>query len=44
MRDHHIDVFDSEENAGYIAEVSDLGACSAFGASPEAALAENEPA
>jgi predicted RNase H-like HicB family nuclease len=44
MRDHHIDVFDSEENAGYIADVPDLGACSAFGASPEAALAEIERA
>jgi predicted RNase H-like HicB family nuclease len=33
-----------EEGCGYIADVPDLEACSAFGASPEEALAEVEKA
>ncbi len=44
MSDYHINVFYSEEDAGYIADVPDLDACSAFGVSPEAALAEVERA
>ncbi len=44
MSDYHINVFYSEEDAGYIADVPDLDACSAFGASPEEALAEVERA
>ena len=40
MSDYHINVFYSEEDGGYIADIPDLEACSAFGASPEEALAE----
>ena len=42
MSDYHINVFYSAEDGGYIADVPDLDACSAFGASPEQALAEVE--
>jgi predicted RNase H-like HicB family nuclease len=38
MRDYHINIFWSEEDGGYIADIPDLHACSAFGDSPEAAL------
>jgi predicted RNase H-like HicB family nuclease len=44
MSDYHINVFYSDEDSGYIADVPDLDACSAFGATPEAALAEVERA
>lgn len=44
MTDYHINVFYSEEDAGYIADVPDLEACSAFGANPEEALAAVERA
>jgi predicted RNase H-like HicB family nuclease len=44
MSDYHINVFYSDEDAGYIADVPDLEACSAFGASAEEALAEVERA
>ena len=40
LSDYHINVFYSEEDRGYIADIPDLEACSAFGASPEEALAE----
>jgi predicted RNase H-like HicB family nuclease len=40
MTDHHINVFYSAEDGGYIADIPDLDACSAFGATPEQALAE----
>ena len=40
MRDYHINIFFSEEDGGYIADVPDLVACSAFGATPAEALAE----
>lgn len=40
MPDHHINIFYSEEDGGYIADIPDLVACSAFGATPEDALAE----
>ena len=40
MKDYHINVFYSEDDEGYIADISDLRACSAFGATPEAALQE----
>lgn len=40
MTDHHINVFHSDEDSGYIAEVPDLPGCSAFGASPEEAVSE----
>jgi len=44
MTDYHINVFYSDEDDGYIADVPDLDACSAFGATPEEALAEVERA
>lgn len=44
MSDYHINVFYSDEDDGYIADIPDLDACSAFGASPERALAEVEKA
>ena len=40
MRDYHINIFYSEEDGGYIADIPDLVSCSAFGRSPEEALAE----
>jgi predicted RNase H-like HicB family nuclease/predicted RNA binding protein YcfA (HicA-like mRNA interferase family) len=44
MSDYHINVFYSDEDAAYVADVPDLEACSAFGSSPEEALAEVERA
>lgn len=44
MTDYHINIFYSEEDGGYIADVPDLDACSAFGDTPEEALAEVERA
>ena len=44
MSDYHINVFYSEEDAAYVADIPDLEACSAFGASAEEALAEVERA
>lgn len=38
MKDYHINIFHSEEDGGYIADIPDLEACSAFGPTPEAAL------
>ncbi|MGH9444963.1 MAG: type II toxin-antitoxin system HicB family antitoxin [Terriglobia bacterium] len=40
MRDYHINVFYSEEDSGYIADIPDLPYCAAFGETPEQALAE----
>ncbi|HST56745.1 MAG TPA: type II toxin-antitoxin system HicB family antitoxin [Solirubrobacteraceae bacterium] len=40
MSDYYINVFYSEEDGGYVADIPDLEACSAFGSSPEEALAE----
>jgi predicted RNase H-like HicB family nuclease len=40
MRDYHINIFYSEEDGGYIADVPDLESCSAFGETPEQALRE----
>ena len=42
MRDYHINIFYSEEDGGYIADIPDLGACSAFGDTPEEALKQVE--
>lgn len=39
MKDHHINCFSSDEDGGYIADIPDLEACSAFGATPQEALA-----
>ena len=40
MKDYHINVFYSEEDEGYIADIPDLEHCSAFGSTPEEALKE----
>ena len=40
MKDYHINVFYSEEDEGYIADIPDLKNYSAFGESPEEALRE----
>ena len=40
MKDYHINIFYSEEDGGYIADVPDLAACSAFGETAQEALAE----
>jgi len=44
MADYHINIFYSEEDGGYIADIPDLDSCSAFGNTPEEALAEVERA
>ena len=44
MRDYHINIFYSEEDEGYIADIPDLDSCSAFGETPEQALEEVEKA
>jgi len=40
MKDYHVNVFYSEEDGGYIADIPDLRCCSAFGATPTEALEE----
>jgi len=40
MKDYHINIFHSEEDGGYIADIPDLEGCSAFGGTPEDALRE----
>jgi len=40
MKDYHVNVFYSEEDEGYIADIPDLKHCSAFGKTPEEALRE----
>jgi predicted RNase H-like HicB family nuclease len=40
MKDYHINIFYSEEDEGYIADIPDLKGCSAFGSTPEEALKE----
>ena len=40
MTDYHINIFPSDGDGGYIADIPDLAHCSAFGDTPEAALAE----
>ncbi|MDZ7291429.1 MAG: type II toxin-antitoxin system HicB family antitoxin [candidate division KSB1 bacterium] len=44
MKDYHINIFYSEEDGGYIADIPDLEACSAFGETPAEALAQVEMA
>lgn len=44
MTDYHINIFFSDEDEGYIADIPDLEACSAFGETAEMALAEVERA
>jgi len=40
MKDYHINIFYSEEDNSYIADIPDLKHCSAFGETPEEALKE----
>lgn len=40
MKDYHINVFWSEEDECYVADIPDLKYCSAFGSSPEEAVRE----
>jgi predicted RNase H-like HicB family nuclease len=42
MKDYHINIFHSDEDGGYIADIPDLEACSAFGETAADALAEVE--
>ena len=47
MKDYHINIFYSDEDEGYIADIPDLHHCSAFGAgkqktSPEAPLSPGD--
>ena len=44
MQDYHINIFYSKEDGGYIADIPDLEACSAFGETPFEALQEVENA
>lgn len=44
MNDYHINIFYSEEDGGYIADIPDLESCSAFGETPGQALTEVEKA
>jgi predicted RNase H-like HicB family nuclease len=44
MKDYHINIFYSDEDEGYIADIPDLECCSAFGRTAEEALAEVEKA
>jgi predicted RNase H-like HicB family nuclease len=39
MKDYHINIFYSDEDEGYIADIPDLNNCSAFGNTPDEALA-----
>jgi predicted RNase H-like HicB family nuclease len=44
MRDYHINIFYSEDDNGYIADIPDLEVCSAFGDTPGEALQEVQKA
>jgi len=44
VSDYHINIFYSEEDGAYIADIPDLESCSAFGETPEQTLAEVERA
>jgi predicted RNase H-like HicB family nuclease len=44
MSDYHINVFYSDEDDAYVADIPDLEACSALGSTAEQALAEVERA
>jgi predicted RNase H-like HicB family nuclease len=44
MADYHINIFYSDEDKGYIADIPDLESCSAFGLTPAQALTEVEAA
>ena len=40
MKDYHINIFYSEDDKCYVADIPDLKFCSAFGDTPELALQE----
>jgi predicted RNase H-like HicB family nuclease len=40
VKDYHINIFYSDEDEGYIADIPDLSYCSAFGETPLEALKE----
>lgn len=40
MKDYHVNVFYSDEDECYVADIPDLQYCSAFGDTPEEALKE----
>jgi len=40
MSDYHINVFYSDEDQAYVADIPDLEFCSAFGSTPEEAVRE----
>ena len=40
MKDYHINIFWSDEDGEYVADIPDLVYCSALGKTPEEALAE----
>ena len=44
MGDYHINIFYSEDDGGYIADIPDLEVCSAFGNTPDEALCEVQKA
>ena len=44
MSDYHINIFCSDEDAAYVADIPDLDSCSALGVTAEAALAAVERA
>jgi len=44
MSGYHINIFYSKPDGGYIADIPDLDACSAFGETPEQALQEVQKA
>jgi predicted RNase H-like HicB family nuclease len=40
VKDHHINIFYSEQDQVYIADIPDFEMCSAFGDTPEEALSQ----
>jgi predicted RNase H-like HicB family nuclease len=40
MKDYHINIFFSDEDESYVADIPDFEMCSAFGDTPEEALAQ----
>ncbi len=42
MKDYHVNIFYSEDDEGYIADIPDLPGCSAFGETPLEALEQVE--
>jgi predicted RNase H-like HicB family nuclease len=40
VKDYHINIFWSDEDRCYVADIPDLASCSALGATPEEALRE----